>query len=177
MKLRNFSSIGIAISGVVASVTGIVLLFSTPVRTYMAVGHEYFSYIFVAFMLVHILYNIKPLKAYIMSRKLSLPASKELVSNTAIAVLLAVLTIGVAGSKISAMSNATYPGIENIPLNVVLETNGYDYETSIDTLVAGNYKIPEGEITLSALSKANNMNPKALYSVMTKLPEVELAQK
>lgn len=171
MNFRRFASIGMAISGVIVSVTGIVLLFHTPFKIYMKSVHEYFGYFFIAVMLVHIVYNIKPLKNYIARKKPNFQISREMVSNTVIAVLLAALTLNIAGSKVSGMGDSPYPGVEDLPLNIVLETNGFDYDTALARLASLDYKVPESDaaLTLLDLSKAYNMNPKVVYGIMTKI--------
>ena len=158
MNIRKLASVGLMIATVVVTLTGIFLYIGKGDHHLMVLAHDVFSITFILFMVIHMNLNWKPFKNYFAARK-------ELIVNITIAVLF-VAAIAKINSAKPQLTYSEYPPVEKMPLEVVLATDGVDYDEALGILQEKGFVIPEGALTIEALTKANKMNPKVIYGTM-----------
>jgi hypothetical protein len=167
MNLRKLSSVCLFISTLVVTITGITLYFNIGGHQLSLVPHIYFSIPFVVALLLHIAVNFKLFVAYIRGKTMGL--SKELWVNIVIAIAF-VLASAYVFSKTNIKSPFPYPAVEKVPLGIILEIENVNRDKAIQALIEAKYIVPvkyEGDITLGDIARANKVNPRLIYTVMT----------
>jgi hypothetical protein len=165
MSIRKLSSVCLFVSALVVTITGITLYFGIGGHVLSLMPHIYFSVTFIVALAIHIVINFKTFAAYIKNKRDGL--TKEFWVNVAIAVLFTLIS-AYAFNKANIKSDFPYPSIEKVPLSIVLPIEGVDGEKALAALISAGYTVPEKEdLTLGDIARANKMNPRALYTVMT----------
>lgn len=159
MNIRKLASVGLTIATVVVTLTGVFLFFNIGDHRLMVLTHDVFSITFILFVLIHMFINFRLLLNYLSARK-------ELVINIAVAVIFTG-AIAYSTTNRQELAVSDYPSVMDISLEAVLAADGVDYDEAIALLEEKGFKIPEGELTIEALTEANQMNPKVIYGTMT----------
>jgi hypothetical protein len=167
MNLRKFMSVCLFISAIVVTVTGVTLYFGIGGHNLSVIPHIYFSITFIIALVLHIFFNFKTFLSYIKNKRENAGFTKEFWVNIAVALVFVAIS-AYFFNKSNIKSDFPYPSIDRVPLSLVLPLERVDGDEALAALAAAGYKVPEKEnLTLGDLARANNVNPRVIYIVMT----------
>ncbi len=158
MNIRKLTSVGLAAAAIVVILTGVAIYFNIGPHQYMKTAHNAFSVTFITFTVIHMVLNFTPLRKY-------LTAKRELAVNICILAISSAITV-IAILNAPKVSVAELPPVNRISLAAVLEAVDVNYDTALATLADKGMIIPDGKLTIAAISAANNINPKVVYGTI-----------